>query len=333
MFIYTPSSPSVPYTITSFAVSTHLMPSPQQPINMTFIFSFLMLSTVVTASTGLTTLFRTPTTTSDPRKSNPIDPRANLAPRCDNPPCVGGTDVFTSEPATVTEYVNTVVTVPCTTSVYVSNDVTMTSTYYSSETITSTLVEEKTIYIFQYSPTPVVESAVYTTTYGITAAVTSVWEETSGSVYDVTSTGGTATWGGGGGSGWGDSMDDPTPSPAATHDGCNDCNDVDVNGWSGDAMASGTGPTPAAQQDGAAVQTVSSQNAAAPPADGWSTAAGTAAGPTATPSNIATTMYSASGANVQFNAASQLASTRLGSSVGGVVVGMMVMLAAEYAFV
>lgn len=176
-------------------------------------------------------------------------PRATAAPqskRCDSPPCGGSgpTSVLTAQVVTSTLISTT--SVPCYITTYVTDSTTVVSTVYSTAVQTSTVTEKNTVYIIKYVPTPVLRSTVLQTVVEITQTYTSMWLETTGSAYEVTTTGGMETVGGGTGGGG--------------------------NGWSNGGMASIN--MPATTASGTQLQPMNSK-------DAWTHATATAAGATA----------------------------------------------------
>lgn len=86
----------------------------------------------------------TPTATPAPGSTAPIT-QPTLAPRCNDGNCEYGNSATTLQAATVTSTIMSVTSVPCYTTVYVTNEKTTTETIYSTETVTKTETREGTV--------------------------------------------------------------------------------------------------------------------------------------------------------------------------------------------
>ena len=302
---------------------------------MTFILFCLMLMSAVTASNLLITSPPTLSASPAPSKGPSATPASStasvtsvIAPRqCEE--CEGTTYISPSYPSIVTHYIETVIDVPCTTSVFITDGTTMSTTLYSSDTTTTTLIEEQTVYVIESPPSLVVESSVNYITNCYTVAVTEEWTTTTGSSYSWTSTGGEETISGS----WGESpAPSPTPGsanvnddgasgrqPAGVPDNSNNDNDL---GASGHQLAS----DPGNNRRGAAgvgdidVRIINGTTATTTASDGAAA--------------IVAAVYSPVGVSEHINnAASHRSITGLViPAVGGVVAGLAVVVAAEYAF-
>ncbi|OCF44927.1 hypothetical protein I317_01206 [Kwoniella heveanensis CBS 569] len=158
----------------------------------------------------------------------PAPTAAPVVERCEEEYCSYGGEATTLQADVVTSTILSTTSVPCYITTYITNSETITETIYSTETITSTVTKEGTVFIIQYSPTPVLMSAPVTqvTEIQITNTWWSYWMTTEGSAYQVTSKGGEQTYGG--------------------NDGCDDCHKTyDDGGWgskgSGGGWDSGAG--------------------------------------------------------------------------------------------
>jgi hypothetical protein len=115
-----------------------------------------------------------------------------LAPRCGDGDCSYGGTANTLTAATVTSTILTTTSVPCYVTTYVTNSATVSSTVYSTQTVTSTVTSEGTVYVYQYSPTPVLFTSTYESVLQVTETLTTFWQSVTGTGYvsTVTDTGG-----------------------------------------------------------------------------------------------------------------------------------------------
>ncbi len=274
--------------------------------NMLTILSFLALLATATASALLTA--PTPTATPALGPTSLSNPSPTIAKRCTTTPCGGPGGETTLSPTVVT--VMTTTAVPCYITSWVTNSTTLTSTVWSTETITSTVSEEGTIYVYYFSPTPMLMSSVYKSVLEITETFTSWWSTEEGSSGASTSTGPTMTISGGSsGNTSSAGYDAHTASPAIS-------NTTSV--WNHTQYGSAS---PAvnihAADDAAGITTIGAKNAVAVGADGWSTAVSSRPGAV----NAAAT-GSPMGSNVKWSAAKPralLAEWRLAFTEGAVV--------------
>ncbi|WVO15174.1 hypothetical protein L204_102819 [Cryptococcus depauperatus] len=140
-----------------------------------------------------TTSLATPTLTPSPT----LPGNQNLAARCTDPGNCGGNGPESGLQAnTVTSTIVSITSVPCYITTITTSSTTLISTIYSTETITSTQTKEGTVYIIQYSPTPVVKSTTVKSVLQITQTLTSYWVESQGSYGSSTSKGGESTYSG-----------------------------------------------------------------------------------------------------------------------------------------
>ena len=188
----------------------------------------------------------TPSATSAPIQPTNADPTKALAARCGDGDCTFGGTATTLQAATVTTTILSTTSVPCYITTYVTDSTTTTSTVYSTDTITSTVTKDNTVFVYKYSPTPVLMSSVYESVLEFTQTYTSYWQTESGAAYESTVTGDSNTLGGGVGGGNGEgviSTADATDS-AWTHAAADNAGTtVGGNGW---AAAAGTTPVGAA---------------------------------------------------------------------------------------
>lgn len=71
--------------------------------------------------------------------------KPTLAPRCEDGNCEFGNSATTLQAATVTTTIMSVTSVPCYTTVYVTQGTTTTQTVYSTETVTKTEIKSGTV--------------------------------------------------------------------------------------------------------------------------------------------------------------------------------------------
>ncbi|WVF65718.1 hypothetical protein IAT40_000449 [Kwoniella sp. CBS 6097] len=185
----------------------------------------------------------------------PAPTTAPLVERCEEEHCSYGGEATTLQADVVTSTILSTTSVPCYITTYVTESQTITETIYSTETITSTVTKEGTVFIIQYSPTPVLMSVPVTsvTEIQITNTWWSYWMTTEGSAYQVTSKGGEQTYGG--------------------NDGCDDCHKTyDDGGWNSKSSDSGWGSSEAAAGNGVASSMVNwNHGSRRADATGWNT--------------------------------------------------------------
>ncbi|WWD06481.1 hypothetical protein V865_004571 [Kwoniella europaea PYCC6329] len=126
----------------------------------------------------------------------PSPTAAPLVERCDEEHCSFGGSESTLQASVVTSTILSTTSVPCYITTYITNSETVTETIYSAEIITSTMTKEGTVFIIQYSPTPVLMSTPITSVMEITNTWWSYWLTSSGDTYQVTSKGGETMYGG-----------------------------------------------------------------------------------------------------------------------------------------
>ncbi|WVR09193.1 hypothetical protein IAU60_006255 [Kwoniella sp. DSM 27419] len=165
------------------------------------ILAILAVLFAATASDALALSSPTPSATAPPLASATSQfPSPTLAPvikRCDLEPCSFGGQATTLQASVVTSTILSTTSVPCYITTFVTDSKTVTQTVYSTEIITSTMTKEGTVFIIQYSPTPVLMSTPVTSVMEITNTWWSYWMATEGSAYQVTSKGPEQTLGGG----------------------------------------------------------------------------------------------------------------------------------------
>ncbi|WVQ93364.1 hypothetical protein IAU59_000432 [Kwoniella sp. CBS 9459] len=152
----------------------------------------------------------------------PAPTAAPIVERCEEEHCSYGGKATTLQADVVTSTILSTTSVPCYITTYITNSETVTETVYSTETITSTVTKEGTVFIIQYSPTPMLKSTPVTSVTEIQVTNTwwSYWMTTEGSAYQVTSKGGEQTYGG--------------------NDECDDCHKTyDDGGWDSKGSDSG----------------------------------------------------------------------------------------------
>ncbi|KAK8843448.1 hypothetical protein IAR55_007105 [Kwoniella newhampshirensis] len=148
-------------------------------------------TTIIPSATPAQPLFSSfPTPTPAP---TPFD----LSERCSNGDCGGPGPESTLSASVVTTTIVSTTSVPCYITTYITDSTTVTSTVYSTEIITSTVTKEGTVYIIQYSPTPILMSTLVESVTEITNTWWSYWLTSGGSAYQVTSTGQEQSIGGG----------------------------------------------------------------------------------------------------------------------------------------
>ncbi|CAD6583554.1 MAG: hypothetical protein TREMPRED_003592 [Tremellales sp. Tagirdzhanova-0007] len=258
---------------------------------------FLALLILNTASSALIPV-PLATATPAPLPNAAIAASHTLNARCgtEGPCSFGGTDTTLSASVVTTTILSTT-SVPCYTTSYVTDSTTTTSTEYSTEIITSTVSEEGTVYIYHISPTPVIMSSVYQSILQVTGSDTTYWTDASGTAYDSTSLGPTATYSG---------TTDSTYAQATSSDSWDTTVDAQTpeittssGTGTGDAWSHLSSASPIAADDIAGT-TTSGPAQATTTADGWATA--TSAAATGTNGAGATTV-DASNAKVNFSAA------------------------------
>lgn len=131
--------------------------------------------------------------------SFPTPTPIQLEERCTSGGCGGPGDESTLTAAVVTSTILSTTSVPCYITTITTSSTTLTSTIYSTETITSTETSKGTVYIIEYSPTPVVYSTPVESVLQLTVSWMSYWVESEGSYGSYTSQG-AMTGGGNGGS-------------------------------------------------------------------------------------------------------------------------------------
>ncbi|OCF60290.1 hypothetical protein L486_02970 [Kwoniella mangroviensis CBS 10435] len=162
---------------------------------------------------------------------------APLVERCDEEHCSFGGSESTLQASVVTSTILSTTSVPCYITTYITNSETVTETIYSTEIITSTMTKDGTVFIIQYSPTPVLMSTPITSVMEITNTWWSYWLTSSGDSYQVTSKGGETIYGG----------DSNTYTQQGDGWNGNDNNDGwssdEVGGWSSKSNENGWGNT------------------------------------------------------------------------------------------
>ncbi|OXG78981.1 hypothetical protein C348_04114 [Cryptococcus neoformans Gb118] len=141
------------------------------------------------------TSFPSPTPTPTPTPT-----LIQLEERCTSGGCGGPGDESTLTAAVVTSTILSTTSVPCYITTITTSSTTLTSTIYSTETITSTKTSKGTVYIIEYSPTPVVYSTPVESVVQFTVSWMSYWVESEGSYGGYTSQGAMTVYGGGSGS-------------------------------------------------------------------------------------------------------------------------------------
>ncbi|WWC73255.1 uncharacterized protein I206_107221 [Kwoniella pini CBS 10737] len=140
-----------------------------------------------------------PTPTASPGISlnSAIFPSTTKIPnkRCEGDCTFGGT-ATTLEASIVTSTILSTTSVPCYITTYITNSKTITETIYSTEILTSTITKEGTIFIIQYSPTPILMSTEFTSIMEITNTFWSFWITSTGDYSTSTSSGSEITYGG-----------------------------------------------------------------------------------------------------------------------------------------
>ncbi|WRT68886.1 uncharacterized protein IL334_005868 [Kwoniella shivajii] len=165
------------------------------------IFLFLLIPTTFALSVlptptpkpTIASAFPASTTIGIPKPTSPP-----LVERCEGGDCTFGGTGTTLQASVVTSTILSTTSVPCYITTYITNSETRTETIYSTEIITSTITKEGTVFIIQYSPTPVLMSTPITSVMEITNTWWSYWLTSSGSGYQVTSKGQDSTIYGGG---------------------------------------------------------------------------------------------------------------------------------------
>lgn len=215
-----------------------------------------------------------------------------LLPRCGNGDCTypsGPESTLSASPITTTILSTT--SVPCYITTITTSSTTLVSTVYSTETITSTVTSDGTVYIVQYSPTPVLMSSTYETVVQVTVPLISYWLTTEGSMVASTYSvqgGGQQAGGWGSGASFGNkvmstqqgmqgSVSTGTMAVPSQGGQSADAWTHAAGGASGGGTAgAGAAPATKAAQDNAGAQTVDANNA-------W----GAGGGPAGSPSNSA----------------------------------------------
>ncbi|KAL7421434.1 hypothetical protein Q5752_004320 [Cryptotrichosporon argae] len=117
-----------------------------------------------------------------------------LVARCDGG-CTGATEV-TLQASVVTTTIESITTVPCYVTSFVTNSETVLSTVYATETVVVTQTIDDTVYVIRYSPTPVLESSAYETVLQVTETAWTYWTAEEGGASELTSTALATTVGG-----------------------------------------------------------------------------------------------------------------------------------------
>ncbi|WVW79067.1 hypothetical protein I302_101030 [Kwoniella bestiolae CBS 10118] len=138
----------------------------------------------------------TPTIPSASPATLPATTAPPLIKRCEGDHCTFGGSEPTLQASVVTTTIMSTTSVPCYITTYITNSETITETIYSTEIITSTMIKEGTVFIIQYSPTPVLMSTPITSVMQITNTWWSYWLTSSGEGYQDTSKGGETIYGG-----------------------------------------------------------------------------------------------------------------------------------------
>ena len=260
-------------------------------MSLLFFLALLILNTAASALIPLPIA----TATATPLPRAVISASHTLAARCGTEgPCSFGGTATTLSAAVVTTTILSTTSVPCYTTFFVTDSTTITSTVYSPETITSTVSEEGTVYIYHFSPTPVIMSSVYQSILQVTETDTTYWTDTSGTAYDSTSTGLVSTYSGNTDTNYAQAT---APSTADTTTYAQTAQ-ISSSTGTGDAWTHLSSGPPIAADDIAGTPVSGPAQAATTEADGWATASSALA----TGTNGANTV-DAGNAKVNFSAA------------------------------
>lgn len=237
-------------------------------------FSLFLLPVLLTVVSAIVPpAISAPTATPAPVAANIEGPGPTLAARCETPPCSGsGGPASTLSASVVTSTILSTTSVPCYITTYVTGTTTTTSTVYSTETITSTVTQDGTVFIYHFSPTPVLRSSVYESIISITETKTSVWLETEGSEWESTSTGSTSTYGG--------AVGNATSSACCGEKATNQTHPVKANAGPLDSMRPGPPGSQSAAHEAVGMATIAPGGMKPVPtaSSGWVTGAAPPAG-------------------------------------------------------
>ncbi|WWD21027.1 hypothetical protein CI109_105508 [Kwoniella shandongensis] len=253
-----------------------------------------------------------PAQVSSPHTATPTPTLApHLLKRCASGDCGGPGGESTLSASVVTTTIVSTTSVPCYITTYVTDSQTITSTVYSTQIITSTMTKEGTVYIIQYSPTPVLMSTLVESVVEVTNTWWSYWLTSGGSAYQITSKGEEKT------------ITGPAESTWSTGG--------DVSSWTTSANVGGEGGVGTAWTHVTANNAVGATPSTSVPAGGWgnesgsSNAGGWGSGSSAGGSGIWSTGSGSGsgtgvGAAVNWNAATRRSGTVDSWAMGGMAV-------------